>query len=293
MIDICCIGHITHDHIITPEHDIHMNGGTSYYVSHGLNALKTGGKELKYKLITRLASNDFNAIKEMTEKGIDVTVIPSKETTYFENIYEQDTNNRKQRVLALSEPFGIEDIKDIEARYIILGSLLASDFALETIKHLHNKGKIVLDAQGFLRKVINHEVISTDWEWKKEALEYIDILKLNEFELETITGEKDFLKALRLLEEWGTKEVLLTLGSHGSIVYYEGMTIEIPAYKPFHIVDATGCGDTYTMGYVFQRALGASRVDAGKFATAVSIIKLEGHGPFNGTYDEAIARIPQ
>ena len=36
MNDICCIGHITLDKIITPKQTIYMPGGTSYYFSHGI-----------------------------------------------------------------------------------------------------------------------------------------------------------------------------------------------------------------------------------------------------------------
>ena len=39
MNDICCIGHITLDKIITPKQTIYMPGGTSYYFSHGISHL--------------------------------------------------------------------------------------------------------------------------------------------------------------------------------------------------------------------------------------------------------------
>lgn len=33
---ICCIGHITHDKIITPNTEVDMPGGTSYYFAHAM-----------------------------------------------------------------------------------------------------------------------------------------------------------------------------------------------------------------------------------------------------------------
>ena len=36
MIDICCIGHITLDKIVTPQNTVYMPGGTSYYFSYGM-----------------------------------------------------------------------------------------------------------------------------------------------------------------------------------------------------------------------------------------------------------------
>ena len=85
----------------------------------------------------------------------------------------------------------------------------------------------------------------------------------------------------------GCKEVLLTLGSEGSLIYAEGHFYQIPAYPPKEVVDATGCGDTYMLGYLYMRNKGASYEEAGCFAAALSTIKLEKSGPFRGTEKEA------
>ena len=47
--------------------------------------------------------------------------------------------------------------------------------------------------------------------------------------------------------------------------------------------DATGCGDTYVLGYLYMRNKGASYKEAGCFAAAMCTIKLEASGPFGGT----------
>ena len=87
---------------------------------------------------------------------------------------------------------------------------------------------------------------------------------------------------------WGVKEVLITLGSLGSVIY-DGKTFhKIPAYKPREVVDATGCGDTYMTGYLYQRAKGASIDEAGRFAAAMSTIKIEASGPFSGSKEDVI-----
>ena len=125
-----------------------------------------------------------------------------------------------------------------------------------------------------------------DWQEKKKALKYIDILKVNEHEAEVLTGFKDPEKAAKQLAQWGVKEVLLTLGSLGSLIYAEGKFYKIPAYAPKEVVDATGCGDTYVLGYLYMRNKGASYEEAGCFAAAMSTIKLEKSGPFSGTEEE-------
>lgn len=39
MKDICCIGHITKDKIVTPNRTVYMAGGTSFYFSYAINQL--------------------------------------------------------------------------------------------------------------------------------------------------------------------------------------------------------------------------------------------------------------
>ena len=285
MNDICCIGHITLDKIITPKQTTYMPGGTSYYFSHGIRHLSN---YKNYKLITALAPSEMNAVEELRNEGIRVDVLPSRNTVYFENAYGENQNDRKQRVLAKADPFTVEELKDAEAKIFHLGSLLSDDFSLEVIKYLSDKGILSVDAQGYLREVRGEKVYPVDWKEKCEALKYIDILKVNEYEAKVLTGLDDYKEAAALLAEWGVKEVMLTLGSEGSIVHTAGCFYKIPAYPPKEIVDATGCGDTYMLGYLYMRSKGASVEESGCFAAAMSTIKLEKSGPFSGTEEQAM-----
>ena len=183
-------------------------------------------------------------------------------------------------------PFTVEQLENINAHIFHLGSLLADDFSLDVVKYLSTKGILAVDAQGYLREVRGEKVYPIDWTDKVEALKYIDILKVNEHEMEVLTGQTDIKQAALQLAEWGVKEVLITLGSLGSIIYAEGTFHKIPAYPPKDIVDATGCGDTYATGYLYMRNKGASYEEAGCFAAAMSTLKLEASGPFSKTEED-------
>lgn len=154
-----------------------MPGGTSYYFSHGIRHLKD---TRNYKLITALAPSEYKAVEDLRAKGIQVEVLPSRKTVYFENIYGENQDDRKQRVLAKADPFTVEELKDEEAKFFHLGSLLSDDFSLDVVKLLSGKGKLAVDAQGYLREVRGEQVYPTDWKDKRDALKYIDILKVNE-----------------------------------------------------------------------------------------------------------------
>jgi len=178
----------------------------------------------------------------------------------------------------------------VQARIYHLGPLLAHDMSTGLIRFLSKRGKVSLDVQGFLRKVDGQQVVPIDWADKLEALPHISMLKANEHEMEVLTGQTDPRTGARMLADWGVEEVIITLGSKGSILYHEGTFYDIPAYVPHTVADATGCGDTYMAGYLSQRIQGASLQQAGEFAAAMASLKMESPGAFKGTSKD-IARV--
>ena len=280
MTDICCIGHITRDKIITPESTVYMAGGTSFYMSYGMSRLP---KTVSYKLVTKVGKGQFPEVEKLRQAGIDVRCYDSRHTVYFENKYGANSNNRTQRVLAKADPFTLEEMKPLEAKVFHLGSLLADDFSPEVVEYLSTKGQVSIDVQGYLREVSGEQVRAVDWKDKERILACTDILKLNEHEMEVITHSKNPRTVALQLADMGVKEVIITLGSYGSLIYCEGRFYEVPAYKPQVLVDATGCGDTYSTGYLWMRLQGASCEEAGRFAAAMCTLKLEHSGPFDKT----------
>lgn len=283
MKDICCIGHITKDKIITPRQTVYMAGGTSFYFSYAFSHLP---QNVSFQLVTKLGEGEMKSVEDMRQAGIDVQVYPSRHTVYFENKYGENQNDRTQRVLERADPFTVDEMREVNAGVYHLGSLLSDDFSTEVVKYLSTKGRISIDAQGYLREVRGEKVYPIDWAEKREILAHTDIIKVNEHEMEVITGLTDPRAAAKCLAEWGVKEVCVTLGSEGSIILAEGKFYDIPAYEPKEIVDATGCGDTYSAGYLWCRAQGMGFEESGKFAAAMCTLKLEHSGPFDGSIDD-------
>lgn len=283
MKDICCIGHITKDKIVTPNRTVYMAGGTSFYFSYAINQLP---KDVTFSLVTAMDPTEKEPVEKMLKAGIDVSMNASRNTVFFENIYGENQNERKQRVLAKADPFTIQQLEHVDAKVFHLGSLLADDFPTEVVEYLSSKGRVSIDVQGYLREVRDEKVYPIDWKEKLKVLKHTYYLKVNETEMETITGLKDAHEAAKLIHAWGVTEVIITLGSEGSLVYVDDKFYEIPAYPPHEVVDATGCGDTYSAGYLYKRLQGATPTEAGKFAAAMCTIKLEHNGPFNRSIDE-------
>lgn len=285
--EICCVGHLTLDKIVTPKDTVYMSGGASFYFSHAVSKFASD-----YILVTGLAQSEMKAVDDLRAKGIKVEVMLCKNSVYFENTYGENQDNRTQRVLAKADPFTMDAMDNICANYFHIGALLADDFSIEFVKELSERGKISIDCQGYLREVRGDKVFPVDWADKLDVLKYVDVLKANEMEMKVLTGTTDVYKAARLLNSWGVKEVLLTLGSMGSVLYDGEVFTMIPAFKA-DVVDATGCGDTYMAGYLYKRAKGASMAESAKFAAAMATIKIEAFGPFTGTENDVIAAMTE
>ena len=285
---ILCIGHITHDRIITPlmPDGIDCAGGTAYYVAWAMRHLPP---DVSFGVVTAVGDDLKHEVERLRLAGIDITDLGSPTSVFFENKYGADVNSRQQRVLSKAAPFTIEALSQAEADVFHLGTLLVDDFSPEVVEYLAGKGRVCVDVQGYLREVRGEQVYAVDWRDKLRVLKHTDILKVNEHEVDVLTdGEKDLHRAARLIHSWGVREVLITLGSFGSIIFDGTNFFDIPGYPPRRVVDATGCGDTYAAGYLYARARGASCLEAGQLAAAMCTLKLEHTGPFDADIDQAM-----
>jgi len=284
MHDICCVGHITSDKVVTPASVQYMPGGTAWYFSWALS-----GFDIDYALVTALGSTEMHYVDGLKSAGINTIVQPSRHTVFFENIYGDNPDNRTQNVLETADAFLSATLQNVQAKVFHLGPLLAGDFSLQLIESLAGRGLISLDVQGYLRRVEDKKVYSTDWHEKREALKYIDIVKADVGELKALTGSDDPREGAKILTDWGVKEAVITNGSQGSFMYSDGVYYDIPAYRPAATIDTTGCGDTYIAGYLYQRVKGFNIETAGQFAAAISGLKTGTQGPFKGPEDEVKA----
>lgn len=96
------------------------------------------------------------------------------------------------------------------------------------------------------------------WSSRAEAYErimavvpHVDLLKVNEVELELLTGAQDLDAGSRALLQYGPELVVVTLGPHGSFFRVAAGGEHVPAFV-VDTVDATGCGDAFIAGLLCQ-----------------------------------------
>ncbi len=277
MFDVCVIGHVSKDVIaIGGEVRREMPGGVALYAGAALTGLG-----LRTAIVTKVAAADAGLLAALEERGATVSCGASAQTTAFENIYvDGGLDERRQRLGAVAAAFEARDLGDMRARVFLLGPLMGTDMSAEFVGAVAARGgRVALDVQGLVRRAEGGEVRPADWAEKGHALGQIDILKADAGEAAILAGEGDVRRAARRLGRYGPREVIVTLGSRGSIIYAKGRLHEIPAFAPRRAVDPTGCGDTYLAGYVFARLAGEDIAAAGRFGAALATLKLERFGP--------------
>ncbi len=84
------------------------------------------------------------------------------------------------------------------------------------------------------------------------AMPLADLVKISEEELIFLTGESDLAKGAQfLIDHYGLKLVLITLGPGGAFAYNQNGSAHRPTYK-VKVVDTTGAGDAFTGGFLFK-----------------------------------------
>ncbi|MFY0654425.1 MAG: bifunctional hydroxymethylpyrimidine kinase/phosphomethylpyrimidine kinase [Cyclobacteriaceae bacterium] len=280
---ICVVGHITQDRIINSNETRNQPGGTAYYFCKALKDF-----DANCSLVTAVSRSLMPVVSELRQEGIQVTALPSDDSTFFENKYRLNQDHREQKILAVASSFTRDNFPEVESHYFHLGPLLKHDIDPVLMKHLATKGKISLDTQGLLRHFKGERIIPSNWEDRNEILPMVEILKANEQEAATLTGYTNVKEAAQSLFDHGVKEVIITLGSQGSLIYNGHEYFQVPAFIPKAVVDATGCGDTYMAGYLIRRAEGDSIQEAGQFGAAMATLKIEDFGPFSGSTQSVV-----
>lgn len=109
-------------------------------------------------------------------------------------------------------------------------------------------------------------------------LQKVSCFILNELEGERLTGEKEAERILQvLLRRFPEAELVLTLGSEGSMYAYQNTVIRQGIF-PCEAVDTTGAGDTFTGYYLASRMRGEDPAEAMRLAAMASSIAVSRPG---------------
>jgi sugar/nucleoside kinase (ribokinase family) len=284
--DIIFAGNYTKDTIITPDGTHYVDGGGMNYAAHA--GMRLG---IKAAVVTRLSQEDKHVVANIQADGIDCYPFYSPSSTLMTLEYKtHDVDQRSLYVKGIAGTIKPEHLDGLESRAIVVSPSLRGEVEPEFFSAMRKRRNVILsaDVQGFVRVVRDQALIYEPWNEMPEVLKNLDILKSDAVEAEYLTGETDIEKAARFYAALGPKEIVLT-HSEGLFIYAEGNGY----HYPFHaasMAGRSGRGDTCVGTYVTKR-LSLPPNEAGKWAAAVTSLKVERVGPFNRSISEVEAFI--
>jgi sugar/nucleoside kinase (ribokinase family) len=273
---IAIIGPIPRDHIVTHQGDLIQKWGC---VTHPVIALSTmAGNEMEIIPVSHVRQVDLDNVREVFHgyPGINLKHLSSKnDQGDIISLRFVDMNNRLERQTGFMDPILPDDIKGLlDCDVFVFIPISDYEISLETLQYIkaNSKGLIVFDAHGPTTACLyTGERQRKFWIDRDQWLPYIDVLKMNQEEANASWFKKeyetrDFSESpevnrtdLRDFAEhclgMGVKCVYITVDSRGCLTYFKekGKVREelVPAVNVSHVVDTTGCGDSFAGGLGF------------------------------------------
>lgn len=245
-----------------------------------------GGKGANQAVAMARLNGNVSMIGKVGEDGFGQTLISSLkndkvDTTYIQTakgstgvaLITVDKNAQNSIVVSPGANFEVKEedidnnIKAIENSEIVV---LQLETPLNTIKYALNKAK-ELNKYTILNPA---PAVKLD----DEIIKNVDLLTPNETELEIISGvsietEEDIQKAAQIMIEKGVKELIVTLGSKGSLYINKEKSMFKKAYK-VEAVDTTAAGDSYTGALAVALSQDKGIADAMDFASKVGALSV-------------------
>jgi sugar/nucleoside kinase (ribokinase family) len=239
-------------------------GGAPFYAARALRVLGRLGV-----VAAKCASADRpDLVPPLVALGLPVRSQGGESTATF--AYDYHGEVRHMRVLALGDPWTEEDARGWvaeflgRAEWVHVGALARSDFPAGTLAELARGRRLSLDGQGLVRPAKTGP-LELDPDFDRDVLRHVAILKLAEEEAEVLAPGLDE-QGLRSL---GVPEIVVTLGSRGSVVLAGGRLERIPAPAIPGAIDPTGAGDAFSVAYLAARSRSHSPFSAARRAAAL------------------------
>lgn len=309
---VAVLGPIPRDHVTTHRGDVLEKYGCALYTTIALSALM--GPDGVVVPIVNTGEQDVEAIRDIlgAYDNVDLTGIRAVDdrSTVIELRFV-DQNNRLERQTGFMAPITPGDVEfALDAEAFVCVPVTDYEVPLQTLEYIkrNSDGVIVLDGHGPTTSLsIGGERLRRLWLDIDQWLPNIDVLKMNLEEAgcsalpaagddrqpgDPIAVEqiKDF--AAYVLAH-GLKAVSVTLDESGCVAYTLGDDGEVLEYSvdrvPIeHVVDTTGCGDSFAAGMGFGYLLDGDILTACRFGNAMgaqraSAMTLDGYQSYEDT----------
>ena len=103
-----------------------------------------------------------------------------------------------------------------------------------------------------------------------EVMQAVDLIIINDGEARMLSGDENLVRAMHALaEETNTRTLIVKRGEHGVLALHEGALLALPAVPTAHVVDPTGCGDTFAGALAAHLASGSGPLSLDELRTGL------------------------
>lgn len=229
-------------------------------------------------MVAKIGDDDYGhfILSEYKKMGINsdyIIVDPNEHTGCAPLMVDENTGKVYTVVIPLANlNMTVEDVdraEDIIAQsdIVMLQLEISKEACLEAAKLASKHGaKVIFNPAPFS-------------EFPEEILQYIDFATPNETEAGFWSGievkdDESAIAAAKAIKAKGVKNVIITLGSRGSLVYENDDDYTFIDSFEVKAVDSTGAGDGFNSGFAHAIEMGYSIRNAALYATVVSAISV-------------------
>ncbi len=284
-VDLMLVGHLALDQVVVMDQERRRLGSAVFFGAFAARAM-----DVDLLVVTKLSPADAGELRVFEQAGIPVHWSESAATCGIRNIYTTADQDRRTCVLIhAGDPFTEADLPDVRPRLIHVGPLLQGQIDLPLVQTLAGRAPLGLDAQGFTRVTEGDQLRNRPWADAGRVLRHVTYFKADAAEAEAITQETDLDRAAAALAALGPAEVVLT---HATGVRVQaGGELSFAPFDARTLRGRTGRGDTCMASYLSARLQGHDPAWAGRWAAALTSMKMEKDGPFDEPREAVLARM--
>ncbi len=279
-LEIVVVGHLSRDLNITPEQTRESIGGGPAYamIAPQIGAFGAG-------IVTRIGPDfEQSYIDLLKASNLDLTGLRTagKHSTRFINEYNKN-GERTQRVEFTAPEIRSGDLlpTHLQANIIHFSPLL-HEIHPSCVEAAKSFGALVsVDVQGYTRRLEGDRIVAQPWDDAQHVLKHVDVVKCSMHELEFIFGMKSELGAVTHVLSLGPRIVVVTKDQRGSTIYTRNSQIHLPLVLADALVDSTGSGDTYIIGFLLEYMRTGDVKRSGLFGATCASFNVESVGPTN------------
>jgi sugar/nucleoside kinase (ribokinase family) len=216
-----------------------------------------------------------NFLETLRNARVDTTHVSRvKERTTRYILEYSDSDERQLTLKSVCAPITIEDLADKldDAKLCYFGPI-ANEIPVGTIIEAKKRTNalIALDVQGIIRHKDAQGHLSFKTSAKiEEMLPYVDIIKCDLGEAQTLAGASKIRDIFTYLSSLGVQTVIITRGRAGSVIKVPGgVVIKVPPVLLQKIYNTTGAGDCYFGAFLIHYLENQDPLLAAQYATKV------------------------